>query len=232
MTPARTHVWPDHPGEALELQRAVRGEAERCPPRALPPLDGAAVAGADVAYEKSSARAVAHVAVLRLPGLECVDEAWAEGEARFPYVPGLLAFREGPLLLEAFARLATRPDALLFDAAGRAHPERFGLAAHLGYLFDVPSAGCAKTWLVGEHVAPGPRRGDAEFLFDRGERIGAVLRTREGVRPVFVSAGFALRLEDAVRLVLACSSGYRVPEPLRQADLRGRARLRADARCE
>jgi deoxyribonuclease V len=135
----------------------------------------------------------------------------------FPYVPGLLAFREGPIVLAALERLAERPDVLIFDAQGLAHPRRMGLATHLGILLDVPSVGCAKSRLCGKETEPGEEKGSWTPLLDRGEVIGAVVRTRSRVRPVYVSVGHRVDLETAVSLVLSCATKYRLPEPTRWA---------------
>ena len=174
------------------------------------------VAGCDVAIRGD--HLCAAVLVFRLKGLELVDAASAIERTGFPYVPGLLSFREIPVLLAAFTRLRIRPEAVLCDGQGVAHPRRFGLASHLGVLLDLPTVGCAKSRLIGEHEPPGQRRGDWSPLVDRGERIGAVLRTRDGVRPLYVSVGHRTTLSDAVRLTLACGAGFRLPEPTRQAD--------------
>jgi deoxyribonuclease V len=162
-------------------------------------------------------RARAAVIVLSFPALEVVETSVVEQPCRFPYVPGLLAFREGPSILAAFRKLRTRPDLLLFDGQGIAHPRRFGIAAHLGVLLDLPSIGCAKSRLIGEHAEPGPGRGAWAPLTDGGETIGAALRTREGVKPVYVSIGHRVDLETALDLVMRCARGYRLPEPTRQA---------------
>lgn len=186
------------------------------------------VAGCDAAYAGGDVAAA--VVVLRFPELDLVEEAVARAPVRFPYVPGLLSFREAPALLRAFARLRSRPDAILCDAHGRAHPRRFGLASHLGALLGVPSVGCAKSRLVGRHAAPGPVRGSRSPLRDGGEILGAVLRTRDHVRPVFVSVGHRVTLRDAVWLVLSCCRGFRIPEPLRLADQLARRAARQLAR--
>jgi deoxyribonuclease V len=175
------------------------------------------VAGADVSYDRGSPDLFAAVVVLALPGLELVEAASVRARARFPYVPGYLSFREVPPLLEAFAKLESAPDLVICDGQGRAHPRRFGLACHLGLLLDLPSIGCAKTRLVGEHREPGPRRGAHVRLLDAGECVGEVLRTREGVRPVYVSVGHRVSLPTARRLVLRLTRGYRLPEPSRAA---------------
>jgi len=155
--------------------------------------------------------------VVSLPTLVPVASAWARAAVTFPYVPGYLSFREGPVFLRAAGRLDVRPDLWLFDGQGIAHPRRFGLAAHLGVLLGAPSVGCAKSRLVGSHVAPGPRRGDWAPLELDGRRVGAVLRSRDGVRPLYVSVGHRMRLPAALRWVLACCR-YRVPEPIRLAE--------------
>jgi deoxyribonuclease V len=143
----------------------------------------------------------------------------AVGDTRFPDVPGLLSFRESPIVLEAFAKLKTRPDALMLDGHGYAHPRRFGLACHVGVWLDLPTLGCAKSRFIGSHREPGKRPGGTAALRDDGEVIGRVVRTKLGVKPVFVSVGHRIDLAGAVRLVLASCKGYRVPEPTRQAHL-------------
>jgi deoxyribonuclease V len=188
------------------------------------------VAGCDVAI--AGDRLVAAVVLLHWPDLEPGPSAAAEGPLRFPYVPGLLSFREIPVLLEAFASLSHRPGAILCDGQGRAHPRRIGLASHLGVLLDLPTVGCAKSRLIGEHEEPGPGRGNQAPLRDGDEVIGAVLRTRDGVKPLYISVGHKVTLPDAVRLVLECGGGYRLPEPTRLADqLVGRLARERARRC-
>jgi deoxyribonuclease V len=185
------------------------------------------VAGADISYDRGSDRFFAAVVVLALPGLEIVETATSRGRSPFPYVPGLLSFREGPLLLRAFARLRAEPDLAFFDGHGIAHPRGFGIASHLGLLLDLPSIGCAKKRLVGTHEEPGPEVGDTAPLLFEGRRVGAVLRTRRGVRPVYVSPGHRIKTAAAVRWTLRTGGGYRLPEPTRQAHLlSNRERLR------
>lgn len=176
------------------------------------------VAGADLAFDPETQMALAGVVVYRLPGLEEVERRFAERRLRFPYVPGLLSFRESPALLAAFAGLRTEPDLLLIDGHGRAHPRLFGIACHIGVLFDKPTIGCAKSRLVGEHREPGERAGSATPLIYKGERVGLVLRTRDGVRPIYVTVGHKVSLESALRLVKQCTDGYRIPKPTREAD--------------
>src|SRR4028118_873605 len=196
-----------------------RRRKERAPKvEAGPALDLAGVshvAGADVSTQ--GARAYATVVVLDFPGLSPVEVHGFEIELSFPYVPGLLAFREIPAVNGALEKIQTPVDAVIFDAQGLAHPRRMGLASHLGLFLDVPSVGCAKTRLVGTHEEPGPEKGSSTDLVHRGEIIGKVLRTREGVSPVYVSVGNRIDLRSAVELVLACSPKYRLPETTRQA---------------
>lgn len=175
------------------------------------------VAGADLAYSGDGSWAWAAAVLLTVPEGRLVESATAAGPPPFPYVPGYLSFREGPLILSAFRRLRVRPDLCLFDGQGLAHPRRFGLACHLGVLLDLPSVGCAKSLLVGEYEEPGPERGDWSPLRLDGRRVGAVLRTRDGVNPIFVSPGHRIGVRQAVHWVLACSR-FRVPEPIRQAE--------------
>lgn len=176
------------------------------------------MAGLDCAFSRDGEQCIAGVVVWDVAAARVVEERIATRPLRFPYVPGLLSFREAPALLAVLRKLRSEPDALLFDGHGYAHPRRFGIACHVGLVADRPSAGCAKSRLVGEHGEPGPARGASRPLFDRGERIGSVLRTREGSRPVYASVGHRMDLATAERLVLACGAGYRLPEPTRLAD--------------
>jgi deoxyribonuclease V len=225
------HSWDVAPREAVAIQQRLRGRVR--PDGALGAVRH--VAGADISCERHSPLAWAGVVVLGVPGLEEVERVWAEGELAFPYVPGLLSFREGPLLLEAFRKLRTEPDVVFFDGQGIAHPRRFGIASHLGLFLDRPTIGCAKSRLTGTwRSEPGGRRGCRRLLRDGDETIGAVVRTRDGVKPVFISVGHRLGLDEAVRLTLRCCDGYRVPKPTRVADhfvgeLRRRHRRRASA---
>jgi deoxyribonuclease V len=177
------------------------------------------VAGADISYDKGDDRFFAAVVVCALPGLEVVETVTATGRSPFPYIPGLLTFREGPLLMRAFRKLKAAPDLVLFDGHGVAHMRGFGVASHLGLLLDLPSVGCAKSRLVGEHDEPGPERGDWTPLRYEGRTVGRVVRTRPGVKPIFVSIGHRIGLAPAVRWTLRCCGRYRLPEPTRQAHL-------------
>ena len=213
MQPATTHPWDLSVEEARELQPQL---AEKVIARTtFDPNQVQTVAGVDVGFQGDVARAA--VVVLALPGLRPVDYAVAEVPVTFPYVPGLLTFREGPSVLKALQELDTQPDLLIFDGQGLAHPLRIGLAAHMGVVLDQPSIGCAKSRLVGEYEEPGNHVGDWTPLRDGDEVIGAVLRTRAGVKPVFVSIGHRVDLEAAIDLVLQCTGRYRLPETTRYA---------------
>jgi deoxyribonuclease V len=200
------------PREAAALQRKLAARVVRAD--RLGPVH--VVAGVDVHYTDGTAQAAA--ALYRLPGLEPVGQALARKRVSFPYIPGLLSFREVPAALAALAALPAAPDLILCDGQGIAHPRRCGLASHVGLLARTPSIGVAKTRLVGEHRAPpGMHRGAWAPLVDRGERVGAVLRTRARVKPVYVSIGHRVSLATALRYVMACTTRYRIPEPLRRA---------------
>lgn len=155
--------------------------------------------------------------VLQAGTLEVLDRSGMLAEARFPYVPGLLTFREAPAVIEAFEKLRVKPDVLICDGQGIAHPRRMGLAAHLGLWLGIPTIGCAKSWFFGEYEEPGPERGDWSPLTDQGATIGAVLRTRSRVKPVFVSSGHLCDLKSAIEVVLAASPAYRQPITTRLA---------------
>ena len=176
------------------------------------------VAGADVSYDRGSPALYAAVVVLDAESLEVVDVAHATTRAEFPYVPGYLSFRELPPLLAAFERLRLRPDLVLCDGHGRAHPRRFGLACHFGVLVDLPTIGCAKSRLIGDYDEPAAERGSWSPLVDREETIGAALRTQDGRNVVYVSTGHRISLASAIRVILACAPKYRLPEPQRLAD--------------
>jgi deoxyribonuclease V len=161
---------------------------------------------------------------------EAIEEVTVQRRAEFPYIPGLLSFREMPALLAAFEKLRARPDVIIYDGHGIAHPRGFGIASHLGVLLDVSTIGCAKKRLVGEHEEPGPERGSQVPLILDGRTIGTVLSTRSNVKPVFVSIGHRIGLRSAVRLVLESGGGYRLPEPTRRAHLLSNAARRGEVK--
>jgi deoxyribonuclease V len=216
----RLHRWDVTPAEARALQLEWREHLElrdrtsriRC------------VAGVDVAFDPpgrptwKNGEAIAGVVVFSYPDWEDLECAAARRPLTFPYVPGLLSFREIPAILAALEQLREAPDLIFCDGQGYAHPRRFGLACHLGVLLDMPTIGCAKSRLIGEHREPARSAGAWTPLDDQGERIGAVLRTREGSRPMYISSGHRVSLESAVALTLEAGDGKRVPRPTRRAD--------------
>jgi deoxyribonuclease V len=209
-----THSWNVSPSEARAIQEDLRG-------RVITQDDFGdirQVAGTDVAFEEQGRVTRGAVAILEYPGLELIDHAIARRPTTFPYIPGLLSFREIPVLLDAIEALGRRPDLVICDGQGIAHPRRFGLACHLGVLTDLPAIGVAKSRLTGKHEVVPDRKGAWVPLRDGDDVIGAVLRTRRGVRPVYVSPGHKVSLESAIRLTLDCITRFRLPETTRWAD--------------
>lgn len=176
------------------------------------------IAGIDISIYRRS-EGCAAVVLLDYPSLEIVESAFSEGEIRYPYVPGLLSFREAPLILEACRKLVRKPDLILVDGQGIAHPRRFGIAAHLGLLLNIPSIGCAKSRLIGDHNSIPDEAGKYDYLVDGAEIIGAAVRTRRGCKPVYISVGHMVDLPAAIRWTLNCCKGYRLPEPTRLAHI-------------
>jgi deoxyribonuclease V len=200
--------------EARKVQERLR-EKVRLVPLSLERIR--LVGAADVTYIGEKEIVAAAVIVFDASAGEIVEERTAVRRTAFPYVPGFLTFREGPAVAAAFEKLSLKPDVLLFDGHGIAHPKRFGIASHIGVLLGVPSVGVAKSRLVGDHVEPGPHRGEWSPLIHEGETVGAVLRTRDGVKPVFVSAGHMADLSTAVALVVGLCTRFRLPDPSRRA---------------
>jgi deoxyribonuclease V len=207
------HSWDLTPAAARELQRDLAARVDWT--RSLPPFD--TVAGADASYSRFSPKLYAAVVVLHAQTLEVIERAGVVAEARFPYVPGLLSFREAPAVIAAFEKLSVRPDVVICDGQGIAHPRRMGLASHLGLWFGRPTIGCAKSRLCGEFDMPGPDRGARSDLRVDGQTVGAVLRTRSGVKPLFISPGHLCDLDGAIAAVLATTPRYRLPVPSRLA---------------
>ena len=207
------HRWDVTPKEAIAIQQQLR-ERVITTDDFVPPTT---VAGVDVGFEQNNTITRAAVAVLSFPDLVPVADAVVRRPTTFPYVPDLLSFREVPAALEALNALVRLPDLLLCDGQGYAHPRRFGLACHLGVVTDLPTIGVAKSRLTGISAEVGPYKGSFQPLLDRGETIGAVLRTRNHVRPLFVSIGHRVSLPTAIRFVLACTTRYRLPETTRRA---------------
>ncbi len=211
----RLHNWQLSVDQALGIQRRLSVQVSRSG-RVISPRF---IAGVDISAGKARGMAQAAVIVLSYPELRLVETAVAQGELDFPYIPGLLSFRESPLILAACQKLSVTPDLILVDGQGVAHPRRIGLACHLGLFLDTPTIGCAKSRLCGSHQVPGDKPGSYSEVVDKGEIIGVALRTRLGVKPVYVSTGHKIDLENSIYWVLKCSKGYRLPEPTRLAHL-------------
>ena len=214
MKPIIHHPWALSEEEALNLQQELAAKVVKTDQVNKVQL----VAGVDVAYQKDSNRLVAAIAILNSDTLEIVETATAEDIEQFPYIPGLFSFRELPPLIKAFAKLQHTPDLVVCDGQGLAHPQRFGLACHLGVIFDIPAIGCGKTRLLGEYQNLGPTRGAFVPLVDNGEVIGNVLRTQSGIKPIYVSIGHRISLSTSCDWILKLSPKYRLPETTRQAD--------------
>ena len=211
----KLHSWQVSIGEALDIQLRLAAQVSRINEVTTPCF----IAGVDISIQKEQDIATGAVVVLNYPELRLVEAKVVSGKIDFPYIPGLLSFRESPLTLAACERLTVTPDLILVDGQGIAHPRRMGLASHLGLFLDRPTIGCAKSLLCGSHEAPGAELGSYAEVVDKGEVIGAALRTRLGVKPVYVSIGHKVDLQAAVYWVLKCCRGYRLPEPTRLAHL-------------
>jgi deoxyribonuclease V len=209
----RLHEWQVSTSVAIALQKQLASQVSR------DETSGAFryIAGVDVSTSRVYEEGTAAVVVLSYPALEILEEKRVRGQVNFPYVPGLLSFREAPLILEAFEQLTITPDLVLVDGQGIAHPRRFGIAAHLGLFLDIPTIGCAKSRLCGMYEEPGAEAGSSTDLLDDGEVIGEVVRTRKSTKPIYVSIGHKISLRQAVRWVLMCCRGFRLPEPTRLA---------------
>jgi len=207
------HSWNLNRQEAVELQQKLARQVKLN--NGINLRNVKTVAGIDTHYHNGLAAAA--VACLRVKDLTTAKYSSAVRRVTFPYIPGLLSFREGPVVLDALAKLGSLPDVLICDGQGVAHPRRFGLACHIGLLMDIPSIGCAKTWLTGGYAEPGRDKGEYSYLRDGREVIGAVVRTRKDVKPLFVSVGYQISLQDSIEIVLRCCRRYRLPEPLRFA---------------
>lgn len=207
-----SHPWDLPPKEAVALQKKLAAQIVTQGKLPAAPT----VTGVDASYRQGVARAAA--VTFSYPRLEIIEVALATRPVEFPYVPGLLSFREGPVVLDALGKLTATPSLLIFDGQGIAHPRRLGLASHIGLWVNIPTIGCAKNKLCGQYQQPGPERGSFTYLVDGGQTIGAVVRTRHNVKPVFVSVGHRVDLSTSIEYVLNCGRGYKLPEPTRWAD--------------
>ena len=175
------------------------------------------IGGGDVAYSKKRDRLFGAIVVLSFSKMETLDIAMAYGKIPFHYIPGLLSFREGPILVKTFQKLKIKPDLMIYDGQGIAHPRGFGLASHLGLWLDLPSIGCAKTPLLGEFISPGSSQGSFELIRREGKELGVVLRTKDKIKPLFISPGHRIDLLTSIQIILTTCQGFRIPEPLRRA---------------
>ena len=207
------HGWNLTYSQAISLQKELAGRVKHQKIRIKPKT----IAGLDCAFSKDGKRIIAAVIVLRFGDFELIETVHATRKVTFPYIPGLLSFREAPVCIAAAKKLKNVPDVFMIDGQGIAHPRRLGLAAHLGLFFDKPAIGCAKSRLTGQFDEPLQEKGSSASLKDKDEIIGSVLRTRTNVKPVFVSVGNKCLLEDAIEITLACAIKYRLPEPTRLA---------------
>ena len=207
------HDWNVSPDEAVQIQKDYAARVVHDRPLAIDAIKQ--VAGVDVSVKGGLSRAA--VVVLTFPDLEVVERVTATQPTPFPYIPGLLTYREGPALEAAFNKLQHEPDVFLFDGMGRIHPRRMGIAAHMGLWLERPTIGCGKTHFVGDYADPGTEKGQFSELTHRGEKLGVVLRTRTNVKPVYISPGHLCDIDSAVAVVMRCTPKYRLPEPIRQA---------------
>jgi deoxyribonuclease V len=212
MKALKLHPWDISPQEGIKIQNMLRKKV--IVKKGI--LQVRTVAGVDISIRGKDM--IGAVVVLSFPKLEIIETQTANKKLDFDYIPGLLSFRESPSAICALEMVKTQIDLILVDGQGIAHPRRFGIASHLGLLFDIPTIGCAKTRLCGVHSEPAPRRGAYTFLYDKDETIGAVLRTKEGTSPLYISIGHKIDLLTAIQYTLACCKGYRLPEPTRLAD--------------
>jgi deoxyribonuclease V len=210
--PFKLHAWDVSPREAITIQEILRARIRLCD--TCRKID--VIAGADVSFDDDWG--YGGVISYTFPDLEEIERRSARMKLTFPYIPGLLAFREAPVLLAALEQLAIEPDLLLFDGQGIAHGRKMGIATHMGIVLNKPTIGCAKSRLVGAFTEPGAERGCHKPLVHADETVGAVVRTRKGVKPIFVSPGTGISLKTSIKIVLKCLDGYRIPKPTREAD--------------
>jgi len=218
------HSWQVSPTQALDIQQRLAVQVSRSNEVTTPHF----IAGVDISVNKIQGIATGAVVVLQYPELRLVETKVAEGELAFPYIPGLLSFRESPLILAACQGLTITPDLIMVDGQGVAHPRRMGLASHLGLFLDTPTIGCAKSLLCGRHNEPGDGPGSYAEIVNRGETIGVALRTRLGVKPIYVSIGHKINLQAAIYWVMNCCRSYRLPEPTRLAHLAAGGNLKLE----
>ena len=224
MQTKKLHSWNLSYSQARDCQKNLASKVQFIPLKKQPKL----IAGIDCAFSKDGKKIIAAVVVLKLPDFVSVETTSSLRKVTFPYIPGLLSFREAPVCIATVEKLKSKPDLFIIDGQGIAHPRRLGLAAHLGLFLDKPTIGCAKSRLTGYFEDPPPEKGTYSLLKDKDEVIGAVVRTRTNVKPVFISVGNKCRLDDAIKITLDCTTKYRLPEPTRLAhQLVSKLRLKA-----
>ncbi len=216
------HNWKPGVGQAKDIQKQLALSVIRSGEIVSPKY----IAGVDIAVGRTGEMARAAVVVLSYPGMKVVELEVAQGRLELPYIPGLLSFRESPLVLAACRKITISPDLIMVDGQGIAHPRRLGIASHLGLLLGKATIGCAKSRLCGSHMTPDKESGNYAELVDNGEVIGAALRTKNGVKPLFISTGHKISLENAVYWIMQCCRGYRLPEPTRLAHLAAGGKLK------
>lgn len=209
------HPWDLNYDAAIEIQRKLSSRV------ILAPFESKInfVAGADVSYSKGSDTFYSGVVVMNVADMTVVEETTCKGQVSFPYIPGLLSFRESPVLIKAFKKLKHIPDVVIFDGQGIAHPRGLGIASHMGLILETPSIGCAKNLLVGKYTNLGEEVGDFSYLMFGGRAVGVALRTKKGVSPIFVSPGHKVDIPSSISIILSLCRGYRIPEPLRLAHI-------------
>lgn len=209
------HSWKVSPAEAIKIQSSLKSKLTQQELSQKVEL----VAGADSAFDKERGIIYSAIVVLKIGNMEVVESSWASDYSDFPYIPGLLTFREGPALLKALRKLSIIPDVIIFDGQGIAHPRSMGIAAHIGLFIEIPTIGCAKSRLIGDYSPVDQEAGCWSALKRKGEIIGAVLRSRKGVKPIFVSPGNRIDLASSIAIVLRCCRKYRLPQPIRKAHI-------------
>lgn len=206
------NLWPDNISEAKKIQDVLIKKVKIILLKKTPEI----IAGVDAA--SAGDKIVAVATLYKYPELKHLQDTFSIEKIRFPYIPGMLSFREGHAIVNALKKLKTKPDLILFDGQGIAHPKKIGIASHIGVILNIPTIGCAKSRLVGEYEDPDIKKGSWTYLYYKGIKVGAVLRTQSNVKPVFVSPGHLIDIDSSIEIVMKCIYKYRIPEPLRRAD--------------
>jgi deoxyribonuclease V len=205
-------LWPKNISKARELQDVLRRKVKIAPQKRIPEF----IAAVDAAFLDD--KIIATASLYKYPELRHIEDAFSVEKIQFPYITGLLSFREGPAVIHALEKLSIKPDLIIFDGQGIAHPKGIGIASHIGVILDIPSVGCAKSRLIGDYYEPDMKKGSWSYLSYKNMNVGVVLRTRSNVKPVFVSPGHMIDIHSSRQIIMRCISEYRIPEPLRRAD--------------